>query len=197
MNETIDSSGENLSPGNEMGDTHQIEAANALSSWKENVKDNLFVALLLSVAIGLLVGYLICQQHEEKKREQWAEILFRQARNWLTERGRDATGTVEQGLEYARSAAERPAEDRDDRRDCFLIEFGDSRSPGSAGIGKVLVHDRILESFPQQPVLDPRILGLGKPLHEMNPSPALNVLCQFPKFRLSILAGVSQGHGTE
>ena len=109
MNETIDSSGENLSPGNEMGDTHQIEAANALSSWKENVKDNLFVALLLSVAIGLLVGYLICQQHEEKKREQWAEVFFRQARNWLAERGRKTAGSAGQGLEYARSAAKRAA----------------------------------------------------------------------------------------
>lgn len=85
----------------------QIEAANALSSWKENVKDNLFVVLLLSVAIGLLVGYLICQHQEEKKRAQWAEILFRQARQWLTERGRETTGSVEQGLEYARSAVGR------------------------------------------------------------------------------------------
>ena len=67
------------------------------------------------MAIGLLVGYFICQQQEEKRREQWAEVLFRQVKNWLTERSRETTsrettGSVEQGLEYVRSAAEQAAD---------------------------------------------------------------------------------------
>lgn len=107
MNETIDSSADNISPGSQ---TDKIEVANAMSSWKENLKDNLFIVLLVSVAIGLLVGYFICQQQEEKRREQWAEVLFRQVKNWLTERGRETTGSVEQGLEYVRSAAEQAAD---------------------------------------------------------------------------------------
>ena len=37
------------------------------------------------------------------------EILFRQAKDWLTERGRKTAGSVEHGLEYARSAAEHAA----------------------------------------------------------------------------------------
>jgi hypothetical protein len=57
--------------------------------------------------MNFIVGYFICQQQEAKKREQWAEILFRQAKNWLTEHGRETAGSVGQGLEYARSAAER------------------------------------------------------------------------------------------
>jgi hypothetical protein len=105
MNETIDSSAENLSPGGQTG-----EVANAMRSWKENLKDNLFIVLSVSVASGLLVGYFICQQQEEKQREQWAEVLFRQAKNWLTERARETTDTVEQGLAYARSAGERAAD---------------------------------------------------------------------------------------
>jgi uncharacterized protein YneF (UPF0154 family) len=104
MNETIDSSAENFSPAGQTG-----EAANAMRSWKENLKDNPFIALSVSVAIGLLVGYFICQKQEEKKREQWAEMLFRQAKKWLTERARETTGSMEQGLEYARSAGERAA----------------------------------------------------------------------------------------
>jgi len=80
-----------------------------MSSWKENLNDHLFVVLLGSVAIGFLVGYFIAQQQEAKKREQWAEILFRQAKDWLTERGRKTAGSVEQGLEYARSVAEQAA----------------------------------------------------------------------------------------
>jgi hypothetical protein len=72
-------------------------------------KDNLFIVLLGSVAISFLVGYFIAQQQEAKKREQWAEILFRQAKDWLTERGRKTAGSVEHGLEYARSAAEQAA----------------------------------------------------------------------------------------
>ena len=104
MNETIDSSAENFSPAGQPG-----EVVNAMRSWKENLKDNLFIVLSVSVAIGLLVGYFICQQQEEKKREQWAEVLFRQAKKWLTERARETTGSMEQGLEYARSAGERAA----------------------------------------------------------------------------------------
>jgi hypothetical protein len=107
MNETIDSSADNISPGSQ---TDKIEVANAMSSWKENLKDNLSIVLLVSVAIGLLVGYFICQQQEEKRREQWAEALFRQVKNWLTEGGRETTGSVEQGLEYVRSAAEQAAD---------------------------------------------------------------------------------------
>ena len=56
-----------------------------------------------------MLGYFIAQQQEAKKREQWAEILFRQAKNWLTESGRKTAGSVEHGLEYARSAAEQAA----------------------------------------------------------------------------------------
>ena len=69
MNETIDSSADNISPGSQTDDMGQIEEANAMRSWKENLKDNLFIVLLVSVAIGLLVGYFIAQQ-EEKRREQ-------------------------------------------------------------------------------------------------------------------------------
>jgi hypothetical protein len=35
---------------------------------------------------------------------------FRQAKDWLTERGRKTAGSVEQGLEYARSTAEHAAD---------------------------------------------------------------------------------------
>ena len=72
-------------------------------------KDNLFIVLLGSVAISFLVGYFIAQQQEARKREQWGEILFRQAKDWLTERGRKTVGSMEHGLEYARSAAEQAA----------------------------------------------------------------------------------------
>jgi hypothetical protein len=110
MNETFDSSAKNFSPGNQPGYRSQNdELASAMSSWKENLKNNLFIVLLGSVAISFLMGYFISQQQEAKKREQWAEILFRQAKEWLTERGRKTAGSVEQGLEYARSAAEQAA----------------------------------------------------------------------------------------
>ena len=35
--------------------------------------------------------------------KQWAEILFRQAKEWLAERGSKTAGSVEEGLAYARS----------------------------------------------------------------------------------------------
>jgi hypothetical protein len=81
-----------------------------MSSWKENLKDNLFIVLVGSVVISFLVGYFISQQQEARKRDQWAEILFRQAKHWVTDRGRKTANSVEQGLEYARSAAEEAAD---------------------------------------------------------------------------------------
>ena len=109
MNETFDSPAENFSLENHSGDRSQTEVACAMSSWKENLKDNLLIVFLGSVAIIFLVGYFIAQQQEAKKREQWAEILFRRAEDWLTERDRKTAGSAEQGLEYARSAAEQAA----------------------------------------------------------------------------------------
>jgi hypothetical protein len=109
MNEAFDPAAEKFSPGNHPGDRHQNEVASAISTCKENLKDNWFIVLLVSVAISFLAGYFIAQQQEARKREQWAEILFRQAKGWLTERGRKTAGSMEQGLEYARSAAEQAA----------------------------------------------------------------------------------------
>jgi hypothetical protein len=106
MNEKFDSAAEKFSPGNHPGDQHQNEAGSATSTWNENLKDNLFIVLLVAVAISFLAGYFICQQQEARKRDQWAEILFRQAKHWFADRGRKAADSVEQGLDYARSAAE-------------------------------------------------------------------------------------------
>jgi hypothetical protein len=100
---------EKPSPWDQPGGGHQNEVATAKSCWKENLKANWLPVLLGSVAISFLLGYFIAQQQEAKKREQWAEILFRQAKEWLTERGRKTAGSVEQGLGYARSAAEQAA----------------------------------------------------------------------------------------
>jgi hypothetical protein len=109
MNKTFDSSAENVSPANYPRDRHQYEVTNAIGSWKANLKANWLPILLGSVTISFLLGYFIAQQHETKKREQWAEILLGQAKRWLTERGRKTADSVEQGLEYARSAAEQAA----------------------------------------------------------------------------------------
>jgi hypothetical protein len=110
VSETFDSAAEKFSHENHPVDRRQNDVASATNSWKENLKDNLFIVLLGSIAISFLVGYLISRQREAQKRDQWAEILFRQAQNWLTERGRKTVGSVEQGLEYARSAAEAAAD---------------------------------------------------------------------------------------
>lgn len=108
MNEAFDSAAEKSSPGTYPGDRNQNEVARPIISWKENLKDNLFIILLGSVVISFLAGYFIAQQ-EAKKREQWAEILFRQSKDWLNKRGRKTASSIEQGLEYARSAAEQAA----------------------------------------------------------------------------------------
>jgi hypothetical protein len=54
-------------------DRHQNEMVSGISGWKENLKENIFLVLLGSVAVSFLLGYFIAQQHETKKREQWAQ----------------------------------------------------------------------------------------------------------------------------
>jgi hypothetical protein len=110
MNETFDSADEKFLPGNRPDERNENYVASAMSSWKENLKDNLFIVLLSSIAISFLAGYFIAQQQEARKRGQWAEILFRQAKHWVTDRGRETAGSVKQGLEYARSTAEQAAD---------------------------------------------------------------------------------------
>src|ERR1700758_462785 len=56
MNEKFDSAAEKFSPGNHPGDQHQNEAGSATSTWNENLKDNLFIVLLVAVAISFLAG---------------------------------------------------------------------------------------------------------------------------------------------
>jgi hypothetical protein len=106
MNETFDSSAEKPSPWDQRDYGHQSEGATGKNCWKENLKGNLFIILVGSVVLSFMLGYYIAQQQETAKREKWAEILFRQAKSWLTESGRKAASAVEHGRDYARSAVE-------------------------------------------------------------------------------------------
>ncbi|MGA8657686.1 MAG: hypothetical protein WB586_16195 [Chthoniobacterales bacterium] len=90
---------------NEAVGTFQKMSANAVSRMKDEMRNNFLTVLLGSVIVSFLVGYFISQQREAQKREQWAEILFRQLKDWLGERGRKAAVPVQEGLEYVRSAA--------------------------------------------------------------------------------------------
>jgi hypothetical protein len=97
------------SPWDQTGDCHRNQVANAKSCEKKSLKDNLLLVILSAVALSFTLGYFIAQQQEVKRRKQLAKILFRQAKDWLTKSGRKTAGSVEQGLEYARSAAEQAA----------------------------------------------------------------------------------------
>ena len=90
---------------NEAAGTFQKMSANAVSRIKDEMRNNFLTVILGSAIASFLVGYFISQQREAQKREQWAEILFRQLKDWLGERGRKAAVPVQEGLEYVRSAA--------------------------------------------------------------------------------------------
>jgi len=85
----------------------QSRGANAVSRIKDEMRNNFLPVLVGSIALSFLAGYLICRQREAQRRDQWAETLFRQLKDWLTEHGRKAAAPVQEGLEYARSAAKR------------------------------------------------------------------------------------------
>jgi hypothetical protein len=91
---------------NEIADTFRKKGANAVSRIKSEMRDNFLTVILGSVIASFLAGYFISRQREARTREQWAEILFRQMKDWLSERGRKAAAPVQEGLGYARSAAE-------------------------------------------------------------------------------------------
>jgi hypothetical protein len=90
---------------NQAGDRPRKKTVIAIDRMKDEMRNNLAITLLGSVVISFLAGYFISRRHEAQKRVQWAEILFRQAKDWLGEGGRIAAGPVKEGLEYARSAA--------------------------------------------------------------------------------------------
>jgi hypothetical protein len=73
---------------------------------REVGRDNLLAIFVGSIVISFLLGYLVSRQREEAHREQWAENLFRQLKDWLNEQGRRAAVPLKEGLDYARSAAE-------------------------------------------------------------------------------------------
>jgi hypothetical protein len=98
MDETFDSAAEKFSSENLGGDQHKNEGTDAVSTLHESLKDNLFIVLLIAAAISFLAGYFTSQQQEARKRDQWAEILFRQAKHWFTDRDGKATDSGEQGL---------------------------------------------------------------------------------------------------
>jgi hypothetical protein len=108
MNYTSNVKAERSSQGhdpNETVDSFQKRGANAINRMKEEIQNNFLAVLLGSVIVSLLTGYLICQRYEAQKREQWAEIFFRQVKDWLGERGRRAAAPLQESLESARSAA--------------------------------------------------------------------------------------------
>jgi hypothetical protein len=91
---------------NETVDSFQKSGANAVNRIKEEIQNNFLAVLIGSVIVSLLTGYLISQRYEAQKREQWAEIFFRQVKDWLGERGRRAAAPLQESLESARSVAQ-------------------------------------------------------------------------------------------
>jgi hypothetical protein len=109
MHETFDpeleKSSQEYHPGIAV-DRLQKEGTIAINKLKRRIQNNFPTILLGSLIISFLVGYFISERYEAQKREQWAELLFRQVKEWLSERGRKAAVPLKGGLEYARSAAE-------------------------------------------------------------------------------------------
>jgi hypothetical protein len=87
MSETIDPEAEKFSKENhpgECGDRLQNEGAPAINKLRDGLRNYLLIILLGSVVISFLAGYFISRRQEAQKREQWAEILFRHAKDWLS-----------------------------------------------------------------------------------------------------------------
>ena len=81
-------------------------SAGVIHKARDYFRDNFLAIFIGSVGIGFLLGYLVSRQREAAHREQWAENLSRQIKDWLNEQGRRAAAPLKEGLDYARSAAE-------------------------------------------------------------------------------------------
>jgi hypothetical protein len=100
MSETIDPGAEKFSEKKhqgEGGDRLQNEGAPAINKLRNGLRDNFLIILLGSVAISFLVGYFISRQQEAQKREQWAEIVLRHAKDWLSSTAEQASS---KGVQY-------------------------------------------------------------------------------------------------
>ena len=81
-------------------------SAGLIHKSREICRDNFLAIFVGAVLISFLLGYLFSRQREAAHREQWAENLSRQIKDWLNEQGRRAAAPLKEGLDYARSAAE-------------------------------------------------------------------------------------------
>ena len=100
MSETIDPGAEKFSEENqpgEGGDRLQNEGAPVINKLRDGLRDNFLIILLGSVVLSFLAGYFISRQQEAQKREQWAEILFRHAKDWLSSTAEQASS---KGVQY-------------------------------------------------------------------------------------------------
>ena len=87
----------------------RISSAEVIHKARDYFCDNFLAIFIGSVGIGFLLGYLVFRQREAARREQWAENLSRQIKDWLNEQGRRAAAPLKEGLDYARSASEQVA----------------------------------------------------------------------------------------
>jgi hypothetical protein len=81
-------------------------SAGVIYKAREVCRDHFLAIVIGSVGIAFLLGYLFSRQREEAHREQWADNLSRQIKDWLNEQGRRAAAPLKEGLDYARSAAQ-------------------------------------------------------------------------------------------
>jgi hypothetical protein len=69
----------------------------AINKLRDGLRNDLLIVLLGSVVISFLAGYFISRRQEAQKREQWAEILFRHAKDWLSSTAEQASS---KGVQY-------------------------------------------------------------------------------------------------
>jgi hypothetical protein len=94
MSETIDPGAEKFSEENHPGEGglgFKMKVRLQSDKLKDGLRDNFLTILLGSVVISFLAGYFISRQQEAQKREQWAEILFRHAKDWLSSTAEQAS----------------------------------------------------------------------------------------------------------
>lgn len=94
-------------PGEPSGgsDHRGTGVACAVNRAKSELQNHALTALLTSIALSLLTGFLISRRRHLQQRREWAGLILKQLNEWLAQGGYGAAVPIQEGVNFAVAAA--------------------------------------------------------------------------------------------
>ncbi len=84
----------------------RTRATCAVDRAKSEVRNHPVTALLTSIVLSLLTGFLISRRLQHQQRREWAEMILKRLNEWLIESGTRAAVPIHEGMNFALATAQ-------------------------------------------------------------------------------------------